>query len=205
MTAKRLEANLERSRQAAGAVDWVLDGDSITDFWQAPRLGGPVFAEHFGKRRALDFAVAGDRTQHVLWRLEQGQVDGLDPKLITLMIGTNNLKANSDAQIADGIAAIVADYRRRCPDAVILLQGILPRGATPTDPARPRIKAINERIARFADGQHVIFVDFGAKFLEPDGTLSREVMPDFLHPSAKGYEIWAAELQPFVAKYLPAR
>jgi lysophospholipase L1-like esterase len=202
---QRVQANLDRARKAAGQVDWVLDGDSITDFWQDPRRGAGVFAEHFGKLRTIDLAIAGDRTQNVLWRLGQGQVDGLQPKLITLMIGTNNLGSNSVQEVADGVAAIVADYRKRCPDAVILLQAIFPRGASATDPARAKIKAINAIIARLADGKNVIYTDFGDKFLEPDGSLSREIMPDFLHPSAKGYEIWAAAIKPFVEKYVPAR
>ena len=199
---QRVQENLDRARKA-GAVDWVLDGDSITDFWQDPKRGAGVFAEHFGKLRTIDFAISSDRTQHVLWRLAQGQVDGLHPRLITLMIGTNNLHDNSDAEIADGVAAIVADYRKRCPDAVILLQAILPRGELPTDPARARIKAINAILAKLADGKNVIYLDFGDKFLAPDGKLPREIMPDFLHPSAKGYEIWAAAIQPIVEKYVP--
>jgi lysophospholipase L1-like esterase len=112
-----------------------------------------------------------------------------------LLIGTNNLGAEKPEQIADGIKAIVADYRQRCPDAVILLQGIFPRSHLPTDGQRGLIKQINEIIAHLADGKQVIFIDFGEKLLQPDGTLSADVMPDFLHPSAKGYQIWADAIQ----------
>ena len=120
------------------------------------------------------------------------------------MIGTNNLGANTNEQIAEGVAAIVQDYRTRCPDAVVLLQAIFPRGPKATDPFRARIKAINEIIAKLHDGKKVIFIDFGEKFLSADGTLLPEIMPDFLHPSPKGYQIWADAIQPVINQYFPA-
>ncbi len=195
--------NFARARKMKGAVDFVLDGDSITDFWQGE--GREVFTKHFGKLRSIDFAIAGDRTEHVLWRLSQGQVDGLSPKLIALMVGTNNLGFNDDEQIAKGVAAVVQAYRQLCPRAVILLQGIFPRGADSKDPNRKRVSALNSSIKKLADGKHVIYLDFGKKFLGPDGSLSPKIMPDFLHPSAEGYEIWARAIQPIVDRYVPAR
>jgi lysophospholipase L1-like esterase len=119
------------------------------------------------------------------------------------MIGTNNLGTNTDEQIAEGIKAIIDRYRSLCPDAVILLQGIFPRAQSPTNPLRERIKEINKTISAYADGKRVIFLDFGDKFLEPDGTMSPEIMPDFLHPSAKGYQIWADAIQPVIDQYFP--
>ena len=181
-------------------VDFIFDGDSITDFWES--TGKAVYAENYAKRNAADFGISGDRTENVLWRLDHGQVDGLHPKLIALMIGTNNLRANSEEQIAEGIVDVVKDYQKRCPEAVILLQAIFPRGEKPTDPARQQIKDINAAIAKLGDGKKVIYVDFGDKFLQPDGTLTRDIMPDFLHPSAKGYEIWAQAIRPEVDKVL---
>ena len=100
--------------------------------------------------------------------------------------------------------AVVADYQKRCPQAVILLQAIFPRAEKPTDPLRAKIKEINTLISQFGDGKKVIYVDFGDKFLAPDGTLSREIMPDFLHPNARGYQIWADAIQPTIDKFFPA-
>jgi lysophospholipase L1-like esterase len=200
--AQRVKSNNDKAHKLAAGIQLVFDGDSITDFWQTS--GKKIWAARYEKLGAFDFGISGDRTQFVLWRLDQGQVDGLKPKLVVLMIGTNNLNGNTDKEIAEGVTAIVKDYRKRCPDAVVLLQAIFPRGHAATDPLRARIKAINAIIAKLHDGKKVIYVDFGDKFLEPDGTLSAEIMPDFLHPSAKGYQIWADAIQPFIDTYFSA-
>lgn len=197
----RVKSTNERASQQAGSIHLIFDGDSITDLWQS--RGHEVWVERYGKLGAFDFGISGDLTQHVLWRLNQGQVTGLNPKLIALMIGTNNLGRNTVEQIAEGVTAVVKDYQKRCPNAVILLQAIFPRGESPTDPNRARIKAINEIISKLGDGKKVVFIDFGDKFLKPDGSISPEIMPDFLHPSPKGYEIWANAIQPVIDTYFP--
>ncbi len=183
------------------SVNLIFDGDSITDRWKA--AGKEIWDKNYAPLGAFDFGIGGDLTQHVLYRLEHGQVDGLHPKLILLMIGTNNLHVWSAEQIAEGVKAILDEYRKRCPDAVILLQAIFPRGASATDPARAKIKEINGMISKYADGTHILYLDFSDKFLEPDGTLSTDVMPDHLHPSAKGYQIWADAIAPVIAKFFP--
>lgn len=188
-----------RAHKIADSIQFVFDGDSITDGWQG--AGKAIWEERYAKLGAFNFGIGGDRTQHVLWRLAQGQVDGIHPKLIVLMIGTNNLGDNTAAQIADGVKTIVADYQKRCPDAVILLQAIFPRSQLPADPFRLKIKAINEIISKLGDGKKVIYIDFGDKFLEADGTMSKEVMHDFLHPSPKGYQIWADAIQPIIDQH----
>jgi len=184
-------------------IDLIFDGDSITDFWQG--TGKAVWAQHYGTLKATDFGISGDQVQHVLWRIENGQLEGLQPKLVVLMIGTNNVPGNGQtaAQIAEGIKVLVAEYEKRCPDAHILLLGIFPRAATPTDPLRAKIAEINQQIATLDDGKQVTYLDFGSKLLQPDGTLSPAIMPDFLHPSAKGYEIWADAIQSVVDQYCP--
>ncbi|MEI6278781.1 MAG: GDSL-type esterase/lipase family protein [Verrucomicrobiae bacterium] len=199
----RVNNNNEKARGNAGAIQLVFDGDSITDGWQGGGLA--IWNVRYAGLQAFDFGISGDRTQHVLWRLSQGQVDGIHPKLIAIMIGTNNLGANSPGEIADGVKAIVADYQKRCPEAVVLLQAIFPRGELPTDPNRGKIKAVNEIISKLGDGKKVVYIDFGDKFLNPDGTMSREIMPDFLHPSAKGYQIWADAIQPVIDRYFPEK
>ncbi len=192
----RFQHNVERARQ--GNVDLLFDGDSITDGWQG--AGKDVWAANYGKLNAADFGIGGDRTEHVLWRLEHGQAAGLHPKLIALMIGTNNTGGLTDVQIAEGITADVRAYQKICPDAIILLQAVFPRAEKPTDPVRAKIKGINTAIAKLADGKKVIYMDFGDKFLQPDGTLTKDIMPDFLHPNAKGYQIWADAIRPEIEK-----
>ncbi|MEI6561744.1 MAG: GDSL-type esterase/lipase family protein [Verrucomicrobiota bacterium] len=200
---QRVAGTNAKAHAIADSIQVVFDGDSITDGWQSG--GKTVWAERYGKLNAFDFGISGDKTQHVLWRLAQGQVDEVKPKLIALMIGTNNLGSNTVEEIAGGIKTIVAEYQKRCPEATILLQAIFPRAEQPTDPARAKIKAINQIISKLGDDKKVIYVDFGDKFLQPDGTMSREIMPDFLHPSAKGYQIWADAIQPIIDRFFPAK
>jgi lysophospholipase L1-like esterase len=198
---ERVKYTHDKTRPIASSIELVFDGDSITDGWQGS--GREVWAEHYGKLNAFDFGISADRTEHVLWRLSQGQMDGIHPKLVALMIGTNNLGSNSTEQIAYGVKAIVTEYRKLCPEAVILVQAIFPRGPQAADPARAKIKAINEILSKLDDGKKVIYIDFSDKFLTPDGTLSPDIMPDFLHPNAKGYQIWAEAIQPVIDKYFP--
>ena len=197
----RVKSNIDKAKSIASSIQLVFDGDSITDGWQGG--GKQIWEAHYSKLNAFDFGISGDMTQHLLWRLSQGQVDGIHPKLIALMIGTNNMGTFSPEQIAEGVTAIVNEYRKRCPEAVILLQAIFPRGNLPDNPLRAKIKAVNGILSKLDDGKKVIYIDFGDKFLSADGTLSPEIMPDFLHPNAKGYEIWANAIQPVIDKYFP--
>jgi len=158
---QRVQTNLDQSKKMP-SIDLIFDGDSITDFWQTK--GKDVWTQHYAKLNAFDFGIAADRTEHVLWRLENGQLDGLHPKLVVLLIGTNNLGMNTNEQIVAGVKAIIGEYQKRCPEAAILVQGIFPRGVPADFWARPRIKAINQSLASLADGKKVIFMDFGDKF-----------------------------------------
>jgi lysophospholipase L1-like esterase len=194
-----------------GGVDLLFVGDSITDFWR--NRGKAVWDKYYGQLHAADIGISGDRTQHLLWRLQQGEVDGLRPKAIVLMIGTNNTglegrgnlaPRNTPAEAAEGVAAVVNELRRRLPEAKILLLAVFPRGHTPDDPQRVQVAAINRIIQGLDDGDHVRFLDIGSKFLGADGTLSKEIMPDYLHPNAKGYEIWAQAIQPSLDQLLGA-
>lgn len=199
----RANATNAEAQKRAADIKLVFDGDSITAAWLKDGL--PIWNERYAPLGAVDFGIPGDRTQQLLWRLENGQLNNLKPKLVFLMIGTNNSGTPEPEQIAAGIEAIVKQYRERCPDAVIALQAIFPRGATPDDPRRKTNIATNALIAKLADGDKVIYLDFGDKFLNPDGTLSKEVMPDLLHLSPKGYQIWAEAIQPTVDKYFPKK
>ncbi len=188
--------SLDRTKK--GNVDLVFDGDSITDFYAG--TGKEVFAKNYGRLNAANYGISGDRTENMLWRVNNGQVAGLHPKLVVLLIGTNNTGDCSDVQIAEGVTAIVHAYERVCPMATILVQGVFPRSEKPTDPVRAKIKRINAILSKLDDGKKVLYVDFGDKFLQPDGTISRNLMPDALHPNAAGYEVWADAIRPTVTK-----
>jgi lysophospholipase L1-like esterase len=192
----------ENAHKIADSIQLVFDGDSITDGWQG--AGKAVWEERYGNLHPINFGISGDRTQNLLWRLSQGQMDGIRPKLIVLMIGTNN-SGRPIKEVADGVKAIVDDYQKHCPEAVILLQAIFPRGEQPGNSARVWVNEVNQILSKLGDEKNVIYIDFGDKFLNSDGTMSKEVMPDFLHPSAKGYQIWADAIQPVIDKYFPSK
>ena len=165
-------------------------GDSITHGWEGG--GKEVWQKYYEKRHALNLGIGGDQTQHVLWRLDHGNLEGLHPKLAVVMIGTNNAGAgNSPKEIADGVKAVVDQLRTKVPGCKVLLLAIFPRDQLPTGKLRKINDAANEMIAKFADNQNVFYLDIGQKFLGPDGSLPKDIMPDLLHPNAKGYEIWA--------------
>jgi lysophospholipase L1-like esterase len=136
----------------------------------------------------------------VLCRLNLGQAKGLHPKLIFLMIGHNNLMNNTPEQIYDGVAAIIAKYRRVCPDATIILQATFPT-KEPGSKWRQAADALDKLLPKLAQGDKVAYIDFGSKFLSPDGTISKDVFPDGTHPAEKGFAIWAAAIQPILDQY----
>jgi beta-glucosidase len=192
-----LNANVKQHSDA----QLLFIGDSITHGWEG-KDAQVIWQKYYGKRHAVNLGIGGDQTQHVLWRLDHGNLDGIHPKLAVVMIGTNNSGSNTPEDIADGVHAIVEKLRTTVPEIKVLVLAIFPRGPNANDRFRKVNEAANERIAKFADGQNVFYLDIGPKFLGPDGTLSPAIMPDFLHPNAKGYEIWASSIEPTVAKLL---
>jgi beta-glucosidase len=180
---------VERAKKGNVAVLFL--GDSITQFWNE----NEVWKRFYGPRNAANFGLSGDRTQHVLWRIQNGELEGIDPKVVVLMVGTNNADSGSADEIAQGVAAIVEELRHRLPKAKVLLLGVFPRGQRP-DEIRAKLDSVNVRIARLDDGSDVKFLDIGKAFLNEDGTISREVMPDYLHLSLQGYRIWAEAMEP---------
>jgi len=201
----RHEEKLAEARKlvAAGhAPELVFIGDSITQGWE--KEGSEVWQRHYAGYHALDLGFGGDRTENVLWRLQHGELDGLAPKAVVLMIGTNNTghRAEDPATTAAGIKRLIDEIRRRLPDTKVLLLAVFPRGEKPDDPQRGINERVNRIIAGEADGRSVYFLNINAALTEPDGTLSKEVMPDLLHPNAKGYEIWQREMQPLLQELL---
>ena len=190
-----------------GQIDVAFVGDSINARWGT---GGESWQKHWGSYRAVNMGIGADMTQNVLWRLQNGQLDGYKAKLFVLMIGTNNLwdKQAEPANVAAGVKAIIDLIKSKHPESKILLMGILPTGEKP-NPGREKRAAVNDLISKFADGGAVHYMDIGHKFLQPDGTISKEVMHDFLHLGAKGYDIWAeaigSKVKEFVGGAQPKR
>jgi lysophospholipase L1-like esterase len=196
---KRHQGFLKDLEAKHGKVGVLFVGDSITDGWRGQ--GKKVFEQNYGSLNPLNIGIGGDRTQHVLWRLEHGEVEGISPRAAVLMIGTNNLGSNSNEEIVAGVTKIVQTLHSKLPQTKVLLLGIFPRGAKADDPARARIKAINAELQRLDDGGKTVkYFDIGDKFLAPDGTLPKDVMPDALHPNEKGYGIWAEAMAPALAE-----
>ena len=183
-------------------VDLLMIGDSITHSWESG--GRAVWEKYYAGRNAFNIGFSGDRTENVLWRLQHGAADGIDPKLAIVMIGTNNTGHRQDdpKHTAAGVRAILDDLQIRLPKMKVLLLAIFPRGANADDQLRKINDATNEIIAGYADNQRVFYLDLGDEFLDDDGTLPKSIMPDLLHPNPKGYEIWAEAMEPTVKKLM---
>lgn len=166
-------------------------GDSITQGWTNSKSGGSVWTAKIKPLGAGCFGIGGDRTENVLWRVQNGLFADSQPRLVVLMIGTNNIYRNKPSDVAEGIKTIVAEIRNLSPETKILLLGIFPRDEKPGTEARRKIPEINADISSLADGKTIFYLDLGGKFLAPDGTISKEIMPDFLHLSTAGYNLWA--------------
>ena len=196
------ESFLGRGR--SGPVDLLFIGDSITAGWaKVPH----IWDHYYGHRSAANFGIGGDRTQHVLWRIEQGELDAIDPKVVVLMIGTNNSGSHPPAEIVSAVEKLVGTIRAKLPRTQVLLLAIFPRGArkdadgrvTPqaeADAARRMhvIAETNFHLARLDDGQ-VRFLDIGKVFLGQDGRIPFSLMPDQLHLSSAGYQLWAEAIE----------
>ncbi len=212
----RHEEFLQRARR--GGIDLLFLGDSIMEQWELESVRGvadpgviprgkPIWERDFLPLHAADFSVSGDRTQNLLWRFEHGELDGIHPRAVMLMIGSNNARetkewaANTAPEIVAGITRVVAEIRRRLPAAKILLLGVFPRGLK-DEPLWAEIRAINAAIAHLDDGKSVRFLDIGYRFLAADGSLSTELFPDHVHPSRTGFEIWADAIRQPLAELM---
>lgn len=182
-------------------VDLLFLGDSITQGWGE----NPVWKRYYAPRAAANFGIGGDRTQHVLWRIEHGEIDGINPRVAVLMIGTNNVGANSAEEIAEGVKAIVARLRDKLPMTKLLVLGVFPRGhdhslefARTHEVAKPGDAPgkINALIAKLDDRKMIKYMDVGAAFLDDHAEIPKTLMPDFLHLSEAGYRRWAEAIEP---------
>jgi len=198
---------LQRAKNNPGECDIAFIGDSITQGWE--NAGSNVWAQVCEGRKVLNFGVGGDRTEHVLWRFENGQLDGIKPKVVVLMIGTNNSNKNkkdgteqyTEADILIGVQTIVQQIRERLPGSKLILVSIFPRGST-FSTQRGKILQVNQALARMDDGKNIFYVDFGSQLMEDDGSISKDMMRDYLHPGQRGYEIWAKAIEPKLKELL---
>jgi lysophospholipase L1-like esterase len=191
-------------RVKQGHVDLIFVGDSITQLWE--QQGADAWKKYYGHRNAVNMGIGGDQCPHVLWRLDRGNIDGISPKLAVVLIGTNDSTGGQPPEwIADHIKTIVTKLRTKLPTTKILLMGIFPRGADSKNPQRQNNEKTNQLIAKLADDKTVFYLDIGSKFINADGTIKKELMPDapyYLHPSPQGYAIWAEAIEPTVKRAL---
>ena len=200
------ESFLARGKE--GPVGVLFLGDSITEGWKnAPH----IWDHHFGKYQPANFGIGGDQTHHVIWRIENGELDGISPKVVVLMLGTNNAGQHTGEQIAAADRKIIGLIRAKIPGAKVLLLAIFPRDArrgasgliteaAVTDAGKRMavIDRANALLAKLDDGVNVRFLDIGAQFLGKDGRIPWTIMPDQLHLSRAGYQLWADAMQPLL-------
>jgi len=179
-----------------GNIDLAFIGDSITQGWEGN--GKAIWEQYYGNRKPINLGFGGDRTEHVIWRLNKGAWNRIQPKIAVVMIGTNNTghKMQAPAETAQGVERILSILEERAPGTKVLLLGVFPRGRSLHDRGRVINQGINQIIRRFADGKRVHYLDLGDHFLNPNGECPEDIMPDALHLNEQGYRIWAEAMEP---------
>lgn len=207
---KKHESFLARGK--SGPIGLLFIGDSITAGWtRAPH----VWEHYYSKDQPANFGIGGDQTQHVIWRIANGELDGIAPKVTVLMLGTNNTGANTASEIFAADKKIVELIRAKIPGTKVLVLAIFPRGARKdkagqitdaavTDAAKRMavINAVNAELAKLDDGQNVRFLDINSVFVGQDGKIPFAIMPDQLHPNAAGYQLWADAMDPLLTEMM---
>ena len=209
---KRYAAKAKQIAADKNEVEIVFIGDSITHYWeydsktQKKKIGGlDTYKKYFSNYKVLNLGFSGDRTQHALWIASQSPcLNNIKPKMVSVMIGTNNIGHNSSTPeaTAAGITKVVEALRARLPEAKILLFGVFPRNPKANHPYRAKIKTINDTICKLADDKNIFYCDITEKFLDKKGNLPNSMMPDYLHPNDNGYEVWAQAMMPYVEKFV---
>ncbi len=187
------------ARVQQGNVDLLYIGDSIVENWEEPGLA--VWNHYYAHRNAVNLGTGGDRTEHVLWRLQHGNIEGISPKLAIVMIGQNNGTHNTGDEIGAGVTAIVELLREKLPTTKLLLLAIFPRREKPTE-ERAVLARANAIISALADDKNIFYMDVNHLFLRADGSIPASLLPDFEHPNAEGHRLWAEAIEPMVAKLM---
>lgn len=193
---KQLDEILERDH-----IHMVFLGDSITQGWESD--GRRVWEQFYSKRFAVNFGMNRDTTENLLWRIQQGTLRGMYPHLLVLLVGVNNAsQGTSPQEIADGVEAVLQGIRLALPHTTVLVLGIFPSGEQPDHPRRVKTREANMLMRGMVDRHKSVFLDIADVFLEEDGTISSEIMPDFLHLSHQGYRLWAEAIESTVQRVL---
>lgn len=194
------ETFLKRAKE--GPIDVLFLGDSITQRWATS--GTLVWQKHYGDLKPANFGIGGDRTQHILWRIAHGELDGISPRVLVLLIGTNNSNTDEAPDIVAGVTRIVEQIKVKLPKTKLLLLGIFPRAAQrdlPANVPNQRVAAANKELAKFDNGKSIRYLDISKK-LAKDGTMPPNVSVDGVHLTEKGYEIWAEAMNPLLQEML---
>jgi lysophospholipase L1-like esterase len=194
------EAHTRHLRRASqGGIDLLFLGDSITANWV--RTGERVFQEVYAPMKAAAFGIDGDRTQHLLWRITNGELAGVTARVMVVLIGSNNCLEDEPADIVEGVAAILREIHARCPRTRVLLLGLFPRDHPIPNPVHERVLEVNRRLPALANGTTIRFLDIGERFLQ-NGQISPAFMPDFVHPSEAAYRVWVRAMAPTLQQML---
>lgn len=191
----------QRVKDSQGKAEVIFIGDSITQGWEGS--GKEVWAGYYAPRSGLNLGIGSDKTQHVLWRLDHGNLDGLNPKVAVVLIGVNNIPHEMDTprMVLEGVTAVVEKLRAKLPRTKVLLLGIFPFRED-FHPQRAKALQVNQALRKLDDGNWIHFLDFGHLFLERDGKIARTTMPDFVHLTPHGYRLWAEAMEPKLAELL---
>lgn len=188
----------------SGKARIIFIGDSITQNWA--HEGRETWNSVFVPMGAVDFGYGGDESQHILWRLRNGELEGANPELAVLLIGSNNVVVHyydhTAEQIANGVELCVKEFQKRTPATKLLLLGILPRQADIDPTCMARIAKTNELISKLADGKQIFYMDIGKAFVTADGNVNTDLLPDRTHPNAEGYVIFAQQILPTIKQLL---
>ena len=179
-------------------IELLFLGDSITHAWEVE--GEEYWQQYFVHRKAFNLGYAGDRTEHLLWRIQNGEINNLSPKWVVLLIGTNNAghRHDSPQEIAAGIKAILVELKQRLPNSKILLMAIFPRSRNTAKPMRKRVDSANILMKAYSDEKQVLWLDINHHFLTDEGILLESIMPDLLHPNAAQYDVRANAILAFI-------
>lgn len=180
-------------------VDLLFVGDSITAGWDRK-----IWKKNFKPLKAANFGIGGDNTGNLLWRLQHGAIGNIQPKLIVLLIGVNNIGGMKETpeQAAAGVTKVVEQLRLAWPNSKILLNAVFPFDQTSGSDNRRKVKKLNQIIGKLGDNNIIFFKDYGSLLLQKDGSISPDIMADFLHPTSKGYQIWANAMTPDIQALL---
>lgn len=197
-----MEEHVQKLNERAklGGIDLLFVGDSITEGWRGGGQG--IWNERFAPLNAANFGIGGDKTENLLWRLQNGNLEGLKPKVTVLMVGTNNVGRIPTDHLIEGVTTVANEITTRLPDTKLILMGLLPRAATPDHPHRLQVIEVNAALAKLQDDKRIFFFDIGDKMVLPDGSISTEALPDLLHLSTVGYHIWADAIQEKVTELM---